>query len=217
MGWGPTVTVVSIKRTDGRVTSRRPCRVPTRSVHVRVAAAWQHGSALARHSFAAACFTSVALVLPLQAAPTVNGAAAVVGVILAVAALVDCREQRLPNQLLGAASIVVVVGVVLARDVTLARYSLMGATSAGALMLIVRLSRRVGMGDVKMAAVVGGSVGASTASLLGGPIAIALTAFSASSFGLIANCRRLALGPSLWFGWAAALAITASLPTGWGS
>ena len=80
-----------------------------------------------------------------------------------------------------------------------------GMVIAGALMLSVRLARGVGMGDVKMAAVVGASVGASTTTVLAAPIAIAIAAFIAATYGFRANRRRLPLGPSLWLGWAAAL------------
>jgi leader peptidase (prepilin peptidase)/N-methyltransferase len=156
--------------------------------------------------------------LSLQTTTTGAASAAAVGVFLAIAALVDAHEHRLPNQLLAAASMVVGVGVILSREVTVLCNSLIGMVVAGGLMLMVRLSRGVGMGDVKMAGVVGASVGAGTGTLFAAPIAIALAAFAAAVFGLIANRRRLALGPSLWFGWAAALALATALPLpGWSS
>jgi leader peptidase (prepilin peptidase)/N-methyltransferase len=156
--------------------------------------------------------------LPLQTTTTGAASAAAVGVILAIAALVDAHEHRLPNQLLAAALMVVGVGVIMSRAATVLRNSFIGMAVAGGLMLMVRLSRGVGMGDVKMAGVVGASVGASTSTLFAAPIAIALAAFAAAVFGLFANRRRLALGPSLWFGWAAALALATALPLqGWSS
>lgn len=136
--------------------------------------------------------------------------------MLALAALVDVHEYRLPNQLLATASLLLLGSVVLSRDALLMRDSLVGAILGGGLMLLVRLSRGVGMGDVKMACIVGASVGIAARTLFAAPIAIALAAFSAAVFGLLARRRRLALGPSLWFGWAAATTLFAALPSkGW--
>jgi hypothetical protein len=113
---------------------------------------------------------------------------------------------------------VVGVGVILSREATVLCNSLIGTAVAGGLMLMVRLSRGVGMGDVKMAGVVGASVGAGTGALVAAPMAIALAALSAAVYGLTANRRRLALGPSLWFGWAVALVFATALPLpGWSS
>ena len=154
--------------------------------------------------------------LSLQTSALVAGTTAAVGVVLALAALVDVHEHRLPNQLLATASLFVLGGVVLSRDALLLRNSLVGMTFGGGLMLLVRLSRGVGMGDVKMACIVGASAGAATSTLLVAPIAIAIAAFSAAVFGLLAKRRRLALGPSLWLGWAAATTLFTALPSkGW--
>ena len=91
-------------------------------------------------------------------------------------------------------------------DFTVVRSALLGMAVAAGLMLLVRLARGVGMGDVKMASVVGASVGAVTNGLLAAPIAIAVAALAAATYGLMARRQRLAMGPSLWLGWASAFA-----------
>lgn len=77
-------------------------------------------------------------------------------------------------------------------------------------MLVVHLSRGVGLGDVKLAAVVGASCG--TSALAAAPLAIAVAAIAAAATGLLTRRTRLPLGPSLWAGWAVA---TAAAGAGW--
>ena len=130
---------------------------------------------------------------------------AVVGALLATAALVDAHERRLPNRLLAVALACALGGAALSVDGGVVLDALIGMTVGGGLLLCVRLTRGVGMGDVKMAAVVGASVGASTTVLLAAPSAIAIAAFVAAIYGHIANRRRVPLGPFLWLGWAATI------------
>lgn len=189
--------------------SHRICRAPTRSASDRVVAAWHHSRPLERHSLIAACVTSVALVVSLPVAAIVAVTTATVGALLATAALVDAHERRLPNRLLALAFAVSLGGAVLSFDVAVVLDALVGLIVSGGLMLSVRLARGVGMGDVKMAAVVGASVGASTGSLFAPATAIAIAAIAGAAYGLITNRRRVPLGPSLWFGWAATLALVA--------
>jgi len=141
----------------------------------------------------------------LHSAAIVAGTTATVGVLLAIAAFVDAHERRLPNRLLAVALAVTLVGAVLSLAGVVVVEAVVGMVIAGALMLCVRLARGVGMGDVKMAVVVGASVGASTTTVLAAPTAIASAAFAAATYGFIANRRQLPLGPSLWFGWAVTL------------
>ncbi|MEQ1874740.1 MAG: prepilin peptidase [Ilumatobacteraceae bacterium] len=196
--------------------ARRSCRAPMRSTSDRVTIAWNHARPLARHLMVAACATSVALELPVRSSAAVACATAAVGVLLAAAALVDIHERRLPNQLLTAALAVALVGATLSTEVIVVRSALLGMIIAGALMLLVRVTRGVGMGDVKMAAVVGASVSASTTTLVAAPIAIAAAAFAAAMYGFITSRPRVALGPSLWVGWASALVLVTALPSnGW--
>ena len=184
---------------------RRPCRAPVRSTTDRIGIAWHHSQPLARHSLIAACATSVALASMVRNAAIVAGTTATVGVLLAIAAFVDSHERRLPNRLLAVALAVALGGAVLSLASAVVLEAVIGMMIAGALLMCVRLARGVGMGDVKMAAVVGASVGASTTTVLAAPTAIAVAAFTAATYGLVANRRRLPLGPSLWCGWAVTL------------
>ena len=68
----------------------------------------------------------------------------------------------------------------------------------------------LGLGDVKLAAVVGASCG--TSALAAAPLAIAVAAIAAAATGLLTRRTRLPLGPSLWAGWAVA---TAAAGAGW--
>lgn len=188
---------------------RRTCRVAPRSTGERVTVAWHHARPLERHSLIAACITSIALVISLRPDAIVAGANAIVGVLLATAALVDTHERRLPNRLLVHAFGLSIFGSLVSFDGAVIAASFLGLILSGGLMLSVRLTRGVGMGDVKMAAVVGASVGASTASLFASAIAVAVAATAAAAYGLVANRKRVPLGPSLWFGWAATLALVA--------
>ena len=176
----------------------------------RVAAAWTDSHPVARRAVFAACVSAVAASLVVPAPTTVRWGIAAAGVLLAVASLVDVHEHKLPNRLLLAALLAAACGAVasLDRDVIVA--SLVGMVLAGGLMLLVRLSRGVGMGDVKMAAVVGASTGG--VALTAAPLAVAIAALVAGVYGLLAHRRRVPLGPALWLGWALALAFSAA---GW--
>ena len=132
------------------------------------------------------------------------------GTLLAVAAMVDVREHKLPNRLLLAGVLTVALVVLAASNVAIAVSAMLGMLIAGGLMMLVRLTRGVGMGDVKMAAVVGASVGA--VELMAAPIAIAVAALAAATYGVITRRQRLPLGPALWLGWAVALGACAA---GW--
>ena len=189
------------------IDSRSPCRAPVRSTADRLVAAWHHSQPIARRSMVAASVTSVAVALSMHLTAVLAASTAAVGVLLAAAALVDSHERRLPNRLLIASLVVALAGAALSIELAVVRSSLLGMAVAGGLMLVVRLSRGVGMGDVKMASVVGASVGAGTGAALGAFISIAIAALAAATYGLIARRQRIALGPSLWLGWVSALAL----------
>jgi prepilin signal peptidase PulO-like enzyme (type II secretory pathway) len=122
---------------------------------------------------------------------------------------VDAHEYRLPNGLLAAALLVSLSVPAVALDPNLLGDASLGMFLGGGLMLLVHLSHGVGIGDVKMAAAVGASLGGvSGLPVLAVPIAIAIAAFAAATYGLFAHRQRLAIGPSLWFGWASVLALT---------
>ena len=176
----------------------------------RVAAAWSDAHPVVRRTVFAACVSAAATstVLPAPAAVRVGVAGA--GVLLAVAALVDLHERKLPNRLLLAGLASALGGAVASFDREVIVASLIGMLLAGGLMLFVRLSRGLGMGDVKMAGVVGASAG--SVALVAAPLALAIAALLASTYGLLAHRRRVPLGPALWLGWVLALGCSAA---GW--
>ncbi|MDO8362838.1 MAG: prepilin peptidase [Actinomycetota bacterium] len=190
-----------------------PRAAPARTAD-RIERAWAAAHPVTRRALVAAFVTAVALSALVGAPMVVKWACAATGALLAAAALVDMHERRLPNRLLAAALLVTLTGTAAGAaatgSATALAGSLAGLALGGGCMLAVRLTRGVGMGDVKMAAVVGASTGAFA--VAAAPVAIAVAAFSAGCYGLAAGRRRLALGPSLWFGWAVSLGLVAS---GW--
>jgi prepilin peptidase CpaA len=160
----------------------------------------------------AANVTAVLLAMTLPSSLSVQIAVVAVGVVLVAAAVVDVHERRLPNRLLLFGGSIALAGSALSGDRATLVASLLGGMIAGGSMLVVHLTRGVGMGDVKAAAVVGASAGSVV--LVASPIAIAVSAVAAAMYGLAAHRVRLPLGPSLWLGWAVALFGTSS---GWWS
>lgn len=185
-----------------RTGDRAPCRAPSRSTADRVANAWQHSTHSARRALLGACAASIVVAIWKSTI-----ALAACGVLLALAALVDLRERRLPNRLLGLASAATLVGVAAAADIAVVSAALIGVVTAAAAVLIVHLSRGVGMGDVKMAGVIGMSVGANASRWFAPLAAVAIAAVAAATYGAIAHKQRVVLGPSLWLGWAVTLAL----------
>ena len=176
----------------------------TLTTTVRVTRAWAAGTGTTRRAAMAACATSWLLALGLEAPPAIRVGIAVAGCLMAGAALVDVHELRLPNSMVAAAAAVSLTASAAAGWVWLLR-SIAGMVVAGGLLLAVRLQRGVGMGDVKLAGVVGAGVGALELSLA--PLAVAVAALVAGCFGIATGRRRLPLGPSLWLGWAVALVL----------
>jgi leader peptidase (prepilin peptidase)/N-methyltransferase len=176
----------------------------------RVVAAWDDAPPARRRLLRAACVIAALLGATVQAPATVCWSIAFVGVLLAVAAMVDVHECKLPNWLLAVAFVVVLGGAAATSDLSVVAAAVVGSALAGGPMLFVRLARGVGMGDVKMAGVVGASVG--PIALFAAPVAVAVAALVAGTYGLVAGRRRLPLGPALWLGWAVSLAAAA---TGW--
>ncbi len=170
----------------------------------RVIAAWVAAHAVLRRAVVAASVTSAALSTAVPAPTPVRWSIAAAGVILAVAALVDVREHKLPNRLLLGALAAVVAGVLTALSVAVVASATIGMLLGGGLMLLVRLTRGVGMGDVKMAGVIGASVGAVEINAV--PLAMAVAALAAAVYGLMTHRQRVPIGPALWLGWAVTLA-----------
>lgn len=176
----------------------------------RVEVAWAEAHPVVRRAVIAACVTAGALSTAVHAPAPTRWGLVIVGVVLAVAALVDLREHKLPNRLLAVACCAAVLGVLVSSQLATFESAVAGMVLAGGLMLAVRLTRGVGMGDVKMAAVVGASVGA--VSVMAAPVAVAVAAFTAALYGVLARRQRLPLGPALWLGWAVSLGMCAA---GW--
>ena len=169
---------------------------------VRVERAWAAADPFARRALLAACATSAAVAAVVPVATAVRIAVAITGQLLAAAALVDVHERKLPNRLLAAAGAVTAAGAVVAGQAVVSGMAF-GLLAAGVPMLLVRLTRGIGMGDVKAAAVVGASVG--SVRPIAAPVAVAVAAFAGATYGMVAGRRRVPFGPALWFGWAAAL------------
>jgi leader peptidase (prepilin peptidase)/N-methyltransferase len=118
--------------------------------------------------------------------------------------LVDIEEHRLPNRLIGLAALAGVCGALLAGARSSVIGAAVGALVAGSAVMIVCLTRGVGMGDVKMAFAIGLALG--PLGFMAAPLAIGIAALVAAAYGKAARRARLPLGPSLWFGWAVVVA-----------
>jgi hypothetical protein len=171
----------------------------------RLRRAWDEAGDELRRGAVAAAVTSVLLAVVTHLPVPAQVGLAMAGVAIAAAALVDVVEHRLPNALVAAAAVSPFIGAVAALDGHSAARSCLGAVIAGGAMLTVRLARGVGMGDVKMSAAVGAGAGALSPMLAA--VAIAVTALAAAVWGVASGRRALPLGPALWLGWAAALAL----------
>jgi Flp pilus assembly protein protease CpaA len=182
----------------------------------RIERAWCEITTSERNLASLAISASVALAVCLAVGSPSLGAAAMCwgacGATLALAAVVDVHERRLPNTLLALALLTSLLPACLRADVGMAMRAVIGGALAGALLMIVRVARGVGMGDVKMAVVVGVSVGAIGWRLA--PIAIGVAAAAGAAYGAARRQQRVAFGPALWFGWMSALV---GLSTGWWS
>lgn len=176
----------------------------------RIQRAWWHAHPVVRRATAAALATSVVVPMVWSAHWWLRLVVAATGVLLALAALVDVHELKIPNRLLALAALVALAGPVALLDRVVLIRVLVGSAVAGGALLVVSVRRGVGMGDVKMGGVVGGSVG--SAALLAPPIAIAIATLCAAVFGVLTRRRRVALGPALWVGWALTLIF---FSTGW--
>ena len=155
--------------------------------------AWSAAHPVTQRASVAACVTSVGLgaLLPLDVPVAVG--IALCGAVLAAAALVDLHEHKLPNRLLAVALAAAVVGVAAAGEPALVGRAVIGLLLGGGLMLLVRLSRGVGMGDVKMAAVVGAST--APVSTVAAPLAIALAALGGGRLRVAGEPHAVATRP----------------------
>ncbi len=178
----------------------------------RVIAAWRaNASTPARSCAGLLAFTAAASALSVAASRCAPATAAALGTTLTLggaAALVDLHEHRLPNRLLGAALAGIGVAALLATiDGT---GSGLGAAVTGLLLggvplLVVRIRRGIGMGDVKLGAVLGAAGG--LVHPLVAPATTFIAALAAGCAGALLQRRRLALGPWWWAGWVLATVV----------
>lgn len=180
----------------------------------RISSAWSATGPLSRWwaalVAAIACGTVVdAAQRPDEIALAVASAAALIIAIAltGAAAIVDLHEHRIPNRLLlwSASAVVAASAWLVATDgFGVHGYRRLAAVAASSLaagvpMLVVRLQRGLGMGDVKLAFVLGAAGGLVHPAL--GAVTVFGASLSAGLYGVIRRRTRLALGPWLWAAW----------------
>jgi len=175
----------------------------------RLGAAWVHATWPTRRAAVLSVLTSVLFGVMTPAAVAVRAAVATTGAVAAAAALVDVHERRLPNRLVLLGLSLTLAPLLVGTPGDVLRVAA-GVVLAGGLLLAAHLRRGVGMGDVKLAGVLGGNV--ALLSLSAVPLAVAVAAAVAAASGWWLRRTSLPLGPALWFGWAAAVATAG---TGW--
>lgn len=131
----------------------------------------------------------------------------IVGALAAAAAVVDLVEERIPNTIVQ--SIAAVVGLALVIDPSPFVAVLASTASAGLPLLLVRLGRGIGMGDVKFAVVLGAAGG--LAHPLVGLVTVFVAAAASGTFAVVTRRTRLALAPWLWGGFVVALTLVHAL------
>jgi len=147
---------------------------------------------------------------------------AIIGLLLVSAlvplALIDLDTRRLPNVITGPAAIAAVVALALLRPGELPGHLLAGALAAGALLVVALIKPGgMGMGDVKLAGVLGLFLGSAVApalfmALIAGSLAGAVIAARAG----VAQARRMAIpfGPFLALGGVGGILVGGQL-VGW--
>lgn len=158
----------------------------------------------------AGCFALAAL-LHVGVGPRGLVIACVVAILVELAAI-DLERHILPNRIVVPA-LVAVLGAQLALDPSFYLKALVSAVVAGLFLLIPALMRRgaLGMGDVKLAALIGAALGPVAATAL----ALGLTGAGAYALLLLATRSRavlkqeIALGPFLAGGAIAAVLLAA--------
>lgn len=172
----------------------------------RVGAAWQHAGHPRRMGLVVALATGGVLAVVSAGPVAEQFGVAAVGTLLALAALVDLHELRLPNRLLaGGAAAAIAASLVLDRPLV----AVVGGLVAALPMLAAHLRRGVGMGDVKMSFVVGAALPTPIAAVG----AIGVAAFVAAVVGAVTGRQRVPLGPALWCGWALLVVLATAAPT----
>jgi leader peptidase (prepilin peptidase) / N-methyltransferase len=170
------------------------------SVSSRIGAAW---IAVGRRGHVVTTVTAVAAAAAAAVWVPDSAGAVATGLsllVLVAAALVDAVEHRLPNALVGAAVIPVVLAMATAwvsGPTSVVGGALIGAGLVGGPLLVTHLVSPAGMGfgDVKSAAVLGAALG-----LINAQIAVLALLFGLSGaavWALAGRHRSIALGPGL--------------------
>jgi len=139
-----------------------------------------------------------------------SGAALATGAsiaILTIAAVVDAAVHRLPNAVVAAAAVPILLALALVWSGDLVRSAAAGAALLGGPLLVTHLIAPSGMGfgDVKGAVVLGAALGLIAAPLAA--LALVLGLLAAATFGLLRRARTVALGPALVAGAVLALVL----------
>ncbi len=173
----------------------------------RVTTAWSAVDALARWWMVlVGALVAGAVIDTVEHHPAVGfemrSAVAVLAVaaLTGAAAMVDLHEHRIPNRLLGWSSFIVGVALI-GSDIGAVLAVAAGLLGAAVPMIVVRLHRGIGMGDVKLAGVLGAAGGLVHPSL--GVALVFVAALASGLYGALRGIRRLALGPWLWTAWSA--------------
>ncbi len=131
-------------------------------------------------------------------------------VFLGLAAVVDVRERRLPNALVGAALVPVAVAALapaVSGSTDMVTGALAGAAVLGGPLLLTHLVSPAGMGfgDVKAGAVLGAALGLIDVQVA--VLALLLALAGSAAWAVVRRQRTMPLGPGLVLGAVAALAI----------
>jgi len=131
-------------------------------------------------------------------------ALSMIGALAAFASVVDLVDERIPN--LAVEAIHICVGIAVIVDPQTLVSVLVGALLGGAPLLWVRLSRGIGMGDVKFAAALGAAGG--LIHPLTSLVAVFIASGASGAYAIIRHRARMVLGPWLWGGFVAGLAVS---------
>jgi len=205
-GWGAVEPREFDMLVDPHITAPpSPARSRAASVPIRSVPIPSRGRLLVMAGALAVQFGVLLACATRHLALTLVGVLAV-GLLLGVAANVDLLEHRIPNRLLSWSAIVVLAVTGLSGQQVLDDVAL-GTALAFIPIAVVLLTRGVGMGDVKMAGVLGAAGG--LIHPLVGLATVFLMALSTGIVGLTTRYKRLALGPWLWAAFVVASSVAA--------
>ncbi len=157
-----------------------------RAAGVQMRPGWKWGHPRARETALSAALAVAGGASLLRFGPTADGVLASFFLsVLVVLSAIDIRERRLPNRIVVPAAAVVLVAQIALHPDRAAEWVL-SAFGASALLLLAALAYPggLGMGDVKLALLLGAMLGTSVAS------ALLLGCFAAGAFGVLLIATR---------------------------